>query len=74
MGETPDDIRQQVEQARARLGQNLNQLEYRVKAELDWRVHFDRHPWLFLGLAFAAALAAGLATAPRPRPALLEYR
>ena len=41
MGETPDDIKQEIEQARERLGANLNQLEYqREAARLDWRVVF----------------------------------
>ena len=60
MGQTPDEIKQQVEQARSRLGQDLNELEYRVKSTTDWRVQFDRHPWPFLGAVFAAALFAGL--------------
>jgi hypothetical protein len=69
MGETPDDIRNQVAQARVRLGQNLNQLEYRVKKEFDWRVQFDRRPWLFCGIAFGLAFLVGLATVPRARRA-----
>ena len=42
MGETPDEIRQEVEQVRSRLGQDLNRLEYRVKRTFDWRSQFDR--------------------------------
>jgi Protein of unknown function (DUF3618) len=61
MGQTPDDIRYDVQRARARLGENLNELEYRVKSELDWRVHFGRHPWAFLGAAFGAAALIGIA-------------
>lgn len=60
MGETADDIKRQVENARARLGRNLNELEYHVKAEFDWRVQFDRHPWAFIGAAFSAAMLLGL--------------
>jgi hypothetical protein len=67
MGQTPDDIKHEVEQARARLAQDLNQLEYRVKGELDWRVQFDRHPWLFVGGAFGLAFLAGLAITGRGR-------
>ena len=61
----PDGIRHDVEQARARLAQNLNQLEHRVRTEFDWRVQFDRHPWAFVGGAFAAAFLLGLAVTPR---------
>jgi hypothetical protein len=61
----PDDIMHDVERARARLAQNLNQLEYRVRNEFDWRVQFDRHPWIFVGAGFAAAFLFGLAITPR---------
>jgi hypothetical protein len=74
MGQTSDDIRYDVERARARLGADLNELEYRIKSELDWRVQFRRHPWAFLGAAFGLAFLIGLAIsggsrrrAPAPR-------
>jgi hypothetical protein len=67
MGETPDDIKQEIEQARARLGANLNQLEHTVKKTLDWRSHFDRNPAPFLGAAFGVAFVIGwLVTQPDP--------
>jgi hypothetical protein len=59
MGEKPDDIAREIEQARERLGADLNQLEYRVKSTLDWRAHFDRNPLAFVGGAFAAAFLVG---------------
>ncbi|PWT85973.1 MAG: hypothetical protein C5B56_13170 [Proteobacteria bacterium] len=65
MGETPDELKYEIEQARARLGQDLNQLEYRVRTELDWRLQFDRRPWLFVGVAFGAAFLLALALGPR---------
>jgi hypothetical protein len=64
MGETPREIEQEIEQARQRLGQNLNQLEYRVKQEFDWRVQFDRRPYAFLGAAFALAFLLGTLLTP----------
>jgi hypothetical protein len=63
MGQTPDDLRREIERARARLGQDLNELEYTVKRELDWRVQFDRYPWVFVGAAFGAAMLLGAVTA-----------
>ena len=48
MGQTSDDIRGDLERARAHLGANLNELQYRIKSELDWRVQFRRHTWAFL--------------------------
>ena len=67
MGETPDDVKREVEQARAKLGQDLNELEYSVRTELDWRVQFARRPWVFLGAAFGAAAAIGMLVSGGPR-------
>jgi hypothetical protein len=64
MGETPDDIKQEIEQARARLGADLNQLEYTVKKTLDWRSYFDRSPGVFLGAAFGLAFLIGWVVTP----------
>jgi hypothetical protein len=61
MGQTADDIRYDVERARERLGANLNELQYRMKSELDWRVQFQRRPWAFLGAAFGLAFLIGMA-------------
>ena len=60
MGETPTEIKQEVEQVRARLGQDLNRLEYRVKRTFDWHAQFDRNPWAFVGTAFGVAFLLGL--------------
>jgi ElaB/YqjD/DUF883 family membrane-anchored ribosome-binding protein len=64
MGETPREIEAEIEQARNRLGQNLNALEYRVKSELDWRTQFDRKPWAFLAAAFGVSFLIGWILAP----------
>lgn len=69
MGETPDEIKKEIEQARSRISADLNQLEYRVKGALDWRTQFDRRPWAFVGGAFGAAFLIGWLTAPGPRRA-----
>jgi len=67
VGETADDLKRQVEEARARLGQDLNELEYRVRTELDWRVQFNRYPWVFVGAAFFFAMLTGFAIKGAPR-------
>jgi hypothetical protein len=64
MGETPDEIKREIEQARERIGANLNQLEYRVRGALDWRTQFDRQPWVFVGAAFGLAFVVGWMTVP----------
>jgi hypothetical protein len=66
MGETPDEIKREIEQARERISSDLNQLEHRVKGALDWRAQFDRRPWAFVGGAFGAAFLIGWLTAPEP--------
>jgi hypothetical protein len=60
MGEKPEQIRLEIEEARDRLGQNLNALEYRVREATNWRYHFYRHPWYFVGGAFAASFLVSL--------------
>jgi len=67
MDETADQIRTEIEQTRARLGQDLNDLEYKVKQETDWRLHVRRRPWQFLGGVFAAAMLLGMASSGRAR-------
>lgn len=69
MGETPDDIKREIEEARHRLGADLNQLESSVKASLDWRARFNQNPWAWVGGAFAAAFLIGWMTADGPRNA-----
>ena len=59
MSETTDEIELEIERARGRLAEDLNALEHRVRSELDWRVHFNRHPYAFVGTAFGAALLLG---------------
>ena len=60
MGEAPDELKRHVEQARSRLDEDLNRLEYRVREATDWHFQFDQHPWIFLGAAFGSALLVSL--------------
>jgi hypothetical protein len=73
MGETPDEIKREIEQARERIGANLNQLEYRVKEILDWRTQFDRRPWAFIGGAFGLAFLVGWMTTSPSRERLHRW-
>ena len=65
MDQTPDQLRNQVEAARGRLGQDLNELEYSVRRLSDWHTYFRRYPWVILGASFAVGLCAGLVLTPR---------
>jgi hypothetical protein len=67
MGETADQIRSEIEETRAKLGQDLNDLEYKVKQETDWRLHVRRRPWRYLGAVFAASMIMGFAVSGKRR-------
>jgi ElaB/YqjD/DUF883 family membrane-anchored ribosome-binding protein len=69
MAETPGELKKQVDQARNRLEQDLNSLQYRVRASLDWREQYRRYPWAFLGMVFTCALMLGMAISALARPA-----
>jgi ElaB/YqjD/DUF883 family membrane-anchored ribosome-binding protein len=60
MAETASELKGQVDQARSRLEQDINNLQYHLRASLNWRTHYERYPWAFLGVAFASALLLGL--------------
>lgn len=67
MGETPDEIKREIELTRERITSNLSQLETRVRTTLDWRTQFDRRPWAFVGSAFGVAFLIGWLLTPAPR-------
>lgn len=45
-----------------------------MRAATDWRRHYERHPWVFLGAAFAGGLLLSAALGGRRRPSHREYR
>ena len=53
MGQTADELRNQIEHQRQELGENLQQLEEKVKSTVDWRTQFEQKPWAGVGVAFA---------------------
>jgi len=48
-GETLDQIEQHIDATRTQLGQNLNELEGKLREVVDWRVQFDARPLPLLG-------------------------
>ena len=64
MGERPDQIERHIQHQRDELGDNINELEQKVKSAFAWRSQFDEHPGAMLGAAFAGGvlLAAILPT------------
>ena len=56
MGQTADQIRDEIDNQRQELGDNLQQLEQKVKETVDWRAQFEQKPMLGIGIAFGAGL------------------
>jgi hypothetical protein len=81
MAERTDLIEQHIELTRYELGNNLHELEDKVKQAADWRTYYERNPMMMVGLAFGggvllASMMGGKRerydaafTAPRPRSA-----
>lgn len=56
MGEKPDQIERHIYEKRNELGENINELQQKVKTEVDWRTQFDRRPLAMVGIAFGGGL------------------
>jgi hypothetical protein len=79
MAERPDQIEQHIASTRHELGNNLHELEYKVKQAADWKTYYERNPMMMVGLAFGggvllASMMGGKRegapfTAPVPRSA-----
>jgi hypothetical protein len=67
MAETPDQIKQHIEERRGRITEDINELEYRVKRTVDWRTQFSRHTPAIMGAAFGAGVLLAFLTANRRR-------
>jgi hypothetical protein len=55
MGQSTDEIVDDIDQAREDLRVNLEELERRVRSAADWRHHVHQHP----GAMIAAAMIGG---------------
>src|SRR6202049_1029312 len=56
MAETQDQIEKHIQSTRSELGNNLQELEYKVKQATDWRKYFERNPMTLMGLAFGGGV------------------
>jgi hypothetical protein len=56
MGETSDQIARHIQETRNDLGDNLNELEEKVKTAVDWRAQFEERPGTMLALAFGGGI------------------
>lgn len=73
MNQTTHEIKSHIEERRNDLGDNLAELEQKVKSATDWKEHFRSKPMMLLGVAFGGGvlLAATLTGSRRGR--LREY-
>jgi len=56
MGQTTSQIEAHIEDTRADLGSNLQELEQKVKSVTDWRQHFRSNPMTMVGVAFGGGV------------------
>jgi hypothetical protein len=56
MGEKPDQIERHIYEKRNELGENIHELQQKVKTAVDWRAQFDQRPLAMVGIAFGGGL------------------
>ena len=56
MGQATSQIEAHIEDTRADLGSNLQELEQKVKSVTDWKQHFQKNPMTLLGVAFGGGI------------------
>lgn len=56
MGERSNRIERNIEQTRAALGSNLQELEHKVQDATDWRQQFQKNPMTMIGVAFGGGV------------------
>lgn len=56
-----------LEDKRERLGQNLEELETKVRDATNWRTYFNRNPWPILAAALTGGLFLSALFFPRAR-------
>jgi hypothetical protein len=56
MGEKSDQIERYIEEQRNELGDNIAQLQGKVKGTFDWRVQFEHRPMTMIGIALGGGV------------------
>jgi hypothetical protein len=59
VGTKPDEIVNRIDRQRDQLGENLHELESRLRDATDWRLHYKRHPWVMISIATGAGFLLG---------------
>ena len=60
MGETKEQIIEEIGETRGVLAKDLNALEARFKEDTDIRVQVERHPWALVAMVIGAGLFLGI--------------
>jgi hypothetical protein len=66
MGETSNQIERHIVETRDDLGENLSELEEKVKKAIDWRAQVNERPWTMIAVAFGGGVLLS-ALSPSPR-------
>ncbi len=56
MGEKTAEIERHIREQRRELGQNISELQQKVKDTVNWRTQFEQHPVAMLGIALGGGL------------------
>jgi hypothetical protein len=74
MGETSYQIERHINQQREHLGDNLDELEHKIRSAVDWRAQMQVRPMAMVALAFGGGmlLSALLPAASRRPPGRAE--
>jgi hypothetical protein len=61
MAQAPDQIMSHIEAQRAQLARNVDELQGRIRENMDWRVQYHRHPeWFLAGAALGGMLLSAI--------------
>lgn len=72
MDSTTEELAAKIDNSRAELRSNLQQLEHKVKSAADWRQHLVNHPGLLMAAAFGGGALLGLVRASKRTPSAKE--
>jgi hypothetical protein len=72
MGETSNQIERHIVETRNDLGENLSELEEKVKEAINWRAQVDQRPWTMIAVAFGGGVLLS-ALLPSARPSRRKY-
>lgn len=67
MDERTSQIVGEIADQRQPLGDNIAELERKVRDSTSWRLYFERKPWTALGIVMAGGLLLSALFLPRSR-------